>query len=37
MRNGRYRLWRLRTDAPDRSSQRMVPIFSGNDPALTDG
>ena len=36
-RNGRYRLWRLRTDAPDRTSQRMVPIFSGNDPALDRG
>jgi hypothetical protein len=30
-RNARYRLWRLRTNAPDHSSRRMVPIFSGND------
>ena len=31
-RNARYRLWRLRTSAPDTTSRRMVPIFSGNDP-----
>ena len=36
-RNAHYRLWRLRTQAPDRTSRRMVPIFSGNDPALRDG
>jgi hypothetical protein len=29
-RNARYRLWRLRTDAPDTTSRRMVPTFSGN-------
>ena len=33
-RNARYRLWRLRTGAPDHSSRRMVPIFSRNDPGL---
>jgi hypothetical protein len=27
-RNARYRLWRLRTDAPDTTSRRMVPTFS---------
>jgi hypothetical protein len=31
-RNARYRLWRLQTNAPDRTSRRMIPIFSGNDP-----
>jgi hypothetical protein len=34
-RNSRYRLWRLRTSAPDTTSRRMVPIFSGTDPSLT--
>jgi hypothetical protein len=33
--NAEYRLWRLRTTAPDKSSRRMVPIFSGTDPALS--
>jgi hypothetical protein len=32
--NARYRLWKLRTSAPDMTSQRMVPTFSGNDPTL---
>jgi hypothetical protein len=36
-RNARYRLWRLRTHAPDTTSRRMVPTFSGNDPALRGG
>jgi hypothetical protein len=36
-RNARYRLWHLRASAPDNSSRRMVPIFSGNDPALRNG
>jgi hypothetical protein len=36
-RNARYRLWRLRTNAADTTSRRMVPIFSGNDPALRNG
>jgi hypothetical protein len=31
-RNGRYRLWRLRTSAPDETSRRMVPTFSGTKP-----
>jgi hypothetical protein len=29
-RNARYRLWQVRTDAPDATSRRMVPTFSGN-------
>ena len=33
-RNARYRLWRLRTGAPDHTSRQMVPIFSRNDPGL---
>jgi hypothetical protein len=33
-RNARYRLWRLNTNAADRTSRRMVPIFSGTDPNL---
>jgi hypothetical protein len=33
-RNARYRLWRLQTNAPDTTSRRMVPIFSGTDPNL---
>jgi hypothetical protein len=28
-RNARYRLWRLRANAPDTTSRRMVPTFSG--------
>jgi hypothetical protein len=28
-RNSRYRLWRVQTDAPDTTSRRMVPTFSG--------
>jgi hypothetical protein len=28
-RNARYRLWRVRTVAPDTTSRRMVPTFSG--------
>jgi hypothetical protein len=31
-RNARYRLWRLRTSAPDKTSRRMVPTFSGTKP-----
>jgi hypothetical protein len=33
-RNAHYRLWLLRTNAPDTTSRRMVPTFSGNDPTL---
>jgi hypothetical protein len=33
-RNAGYRLWRLRTHAPDKTSRRMAPTFSGNDPTL---
>jgi hypothetical protein len=29
-RNARYRLWRLHSGAPDTTSRRMVPTFSGN-------
>ncbi|HEX6712472.1 MAG TPA: hypothetical protein VF066_03765 [Thermoleophilaceae bacterium] len=29
-RNARYRLWHLRAGAPDTTSRRMVPTFSGN-------
>jgi hypothetical protein len=36
-RNASYRLWRLHTSAPDRTSRRMVPIFSRNDPTLAGG
>ena len=36
-RNARYRLWRLRTSVPDTTSRRMIPTFSGNDPALRSG
>jgi hypothetical protein len=36
-RNAGYRLWRLRVSAPDRTSRRMVPIFSRNDPTLGGG
>jgi hypothetical protein len=32
-RNSELRLWRLRSHAPDTTSRRMVPIFSGNRPA----
>lgn len=35
--NARYRLWKLKTSAPDTTSRRMVPIFSGNDPTLSNG
>jgi hypothetical protein len=28
-RNAQYRLWRVQTDAPDTTSRRMVPTFSG--------
>lgn len=30
--NAEYRLWRIRTDAADNSSRRMVPNFSGTGP-----
>lgn len=30
--NARYRLWRIRTSAPDHSSRQMVPNFSGTGP-----
>jgi hypothetical protein len=29
-RNSELRLWRLRSTAPDTTSRRMIPIFSGN-------
>jgi hypothetical protein len=32
-RNASYRLWRLRANAPDTTSRRMVPTFSGTKPA----
>jgi hypothetical protein len=34
-RNSELRLWRLRSRAPDTTSRRMVPIFSGNRPATS--
>jgi hypothetical protein len=34
-RNEELRLWRLRSRAPDLTSRRMVPIFSGNRPATS--
>jgi hypothetical protein len=34
-RNSELRLWRLRSRAPDTTSRRMVPIFSGNRPAAS--
>jgi hypothetical protein len=36
-RNSELRLWRLHSSQPDTTSQRMVPIFSGNRPATSGG
>ena len=36
-RNARYRLWHLESSAPDKTSRRMNPVFSGTDPALSSG